>query len=908
MAIDRKISDLDNLPGLQFTPPQDGDYFLIAREDVNNYKLSYTRLADQMRKDVVFTTGDQTIEGQKTFDEAIIGNLEGYSKYVRNGLYITGDQEVGGIKTFTEFILGNISGNLSGTAQYVVSGVYQTGDQTIYGVKSFEDDIFISGKSLDSHIKYVISNSNSDLSDKISSGVFVTGDQYISGIKSFDSFISGNVSGNLSGTALYVQSGVYTSGDQSIEGRKDFQGDLFISGKPFTDYSTKLSPEDVLVITGHDQVITGKKVFYDSLIPSGGITTTGEERSLLIKDHLTNVGYVPDEALTIAFPSGVYVTGSDFHVEGKIYAGEIESVDSIAGDSGAMVLTDGRDPALFEGPEESLTMAFQSGVFITGSDLHVEGKIYAGEIDAVDSIAGDSGAMVLTDGRDPALFEGPEESLTMAFQSGVFITGSDLHVEGKIYAGEIDAVDSIAGESGSMVLTDGRDPANFEGPDYSLVMAFQSGVYVTGSDFHVEGKIYAGEIDAVDSIAGDSGAMVLTDGRDPANFEGPEESLTLAFQSGVFITGGAGLHVEGKIYAGEIDAVDSLVGESGSMVLTDGRDPANFEGPDSSLTMAFKSGVFITGGAKLNINNDIIVSGKSFLDWQRNTSLEVLDLAQNLNKENISCNFWWGASSKNVFIPLADSSSIKIHNPEATLQSVKLMNYNGRVKKISYSLTKTNPHGIPNPQFKILVGDAVDYECEDKYEDNKLFLINTIGQQVTDPIASSSIQYPEWEDTYHIYRFMGISYPDNSCCYPTAEKNPEWNELNQQIANNPSFLTPEIIKYNTPQQYIVYSHEFDLDIHFQQNQFLAIQMDKGGNEGSECFNGNINQPIIVNVELEEVKIRNSDEGTQGTLKIEDDIIYCAQDVLECGDGTFLSRDPLNNCQFPKCPDDSIIVD
>ena len=617
----------------------------------------------------------------------------------------------------------------------------------------------------------------------------------------------------------------------------------------------------------------------------------------------------PEESLTMAFQSGVFITGSDLHVEGKIYAGEIDAVDSIAGDSGAMVLTDGRDPANFEGPEESLTMAFQSGVFITGSDLHVEGKIYAGEIDAVDSIAGESGSMVLTDGRDPALFEGPDYSLVMAFQSGVYVTGSDFHVEGKIYAGEIDAVDSIAGDSGAMVLTDGRDPALFEGPEESLTMAFQSGVFITGSDLHVEGKIYAGEIDAVDSIAGDSGAMVLTDGRDPANFEGPEESLTMAFQSGVFITGGAGLHVEGKIYAGEIDAIDSLVGESGSMVLTDGRDPSNFEGPDSSLTMAFKSGVFITGGAKLNINNDIIVSGKSFLDWQRSTSLEVLDLAQNLNKENISCNFWWGASSKNVFIPLADASSIKIHNPEATLQSVKLMNYNGRVKKISYSLTKTNPHGIPNPQFKILVGDAVDYECEDKYEDNKLFLINTIGQQITDPIASSSIQYPEWEDTYHIYRFMGDSYPDNSCCYPTAEKNPEWSELNQKIASqDPSFVTPEIIKYSTPQQYIVYSHEFDLDIHFQQNQFLAIQMDKGGNEGSECFNGNINQPIIVNVELEEVKIRNSDEGTQGTLKIEDDIIYCAQDVLECGDGTFLSRDPLNNCQFPKCPDDSIIVD
>ena len=73
----------------------------------------------------------------------------------------------------------------------------------------------------------------------------------------------------------------------------------------------------------------------------------------------------------------------------------------------------------------------------------------------------------------------------------------------------------------------------------------------------------------------------------------------MAFKSGVFITGGADLHVEGKIFADEIEAIDSIAGESGAMVLTDGRDPALFQGPDESLSMAFKSGVFITGGADL---------------------------------------------------------------------------------------------------------------------------------------------------------------------------------------------------------------------------------------------------------------------------------------------------------------------
>ena len=118
--------------------------------------------------------------------------------------------------------------------------------------------------------------------------------------------------------------------------------------------------------------------------------------------------------------------------------------------------------------------------------------------------------MVFTDGRDPALFEGPDNSLSMAFENGVYITGgvggqlADLHVEGTVFATQIDALNEIVGESGSMVFTDGRDPALFEGPDNSLSLAFSSGVYITGQDpseanLYVQGSgafktLYAEEI------------------------------------------------------------------------------------------------------------------------------------------------------------------------------------------------------------------------------------------------------------------------------------------------------------------------------------------------------------------------------------------------------------------------------
>ncbi len=44
------------------------------------------------------------------------------------------------------------------------------------------------------------------------------------------------------------------------------------------------------------------------------------------------------------------------------------------------------------------------------------------------------------------------------------------------------------------------------------------------------------------------------------------------------------------------------------------------------------------------------------------------------------------------------------------------------------------------------------------------------------------------------------------------------------------------------------------------------------------------------------------ESNQETLEINDnDQIFCAQDAKECPDGTFVGRDPKNNCEFEPCP-------
>ena len=745
MATDKKISDLDPIPGS--ARPADEDLLITAREDSTNFKIPFSGFAQHSAERVnsAFTTGDQTINGVKTFSSFIMGNisgkLSGVARYAQDGVYTTGDQTIGGVKTFSNFIFSNVSGNLSGIARHVQDGVYTTGNQTIDGVKTFSD--FISGnvsgnlsgtaryvehgvyttgdqtiageKTFSNFIKGNVSGNLSGTARYVQDGVYTTGDQTINGVKTFSSFISGN----LSGTAIYakyVQSGVYTSGDQNIYGTKDFKGELLLSGSPvLTEDNFGGSIKDVVYLTGN-QFLSGDKTFYEYIKPSGGIVASNEEPIVITDGGNPNSYKFSKKSLSLAFESGVFITGgaaggkSDLHVEGTVFADRINSLEDIVGESGAMVFTDGRDPALFEGPDKSLSMAFQSGVFITGgaggekANLHVEGTVFADRIDSLEDIVGESGAMVFTDGRDPALFEGPDKSLAMAFQSGVFITGgvggekANLHVEGTVFADRIDSLEDIVGESGAMVFTDGRDPALFEGPDKSLSMAFQSGVFITGgvggekANLHVEGTVFADRIDSLEDIVGESGAMVFTDGRDPALFEGPDKSLSMAFQSGVFITGGVGgekanLHVEGTVFADRIDSLEDIIGESGAMVFTDGRDPALFEGPDKSLSMAFQSGVFITGEAGETADLFVQGSGIFYGGVRINGDLEVdsLNVASIVSHDYIYSHFTQDTNgNQDFFIPLHAGEGVinESNTPFASRGHTLVTPYKGRINKI----------------------------------------------------------------------------------------------------------------------------------------------------------------------------------------------------------------------------------
>jgi hypothetical protein len=75
---------------------------------------------------VVYSIGDQTISGVKTFATGI---------FAPNLVYNTGDQTISGVKTFA-------------TGIFAPNLVYNTGDQTISGVKTFANNLQVSGTGI----------------------------------------------------------------------------------------------------------------------------------------------------------------------------------------------------------------------------------------------------------------------------------------------------------------------------------------------------------------------------------------------------------------------------------------------------------------------------------------------------------------------------------------------------------------------------------------------------------------------------------------------------------------------------------------------------------------------------------------------------------------------------------------
>ena len=92
----------------------DTDQLYISQGEFEDKRIAVSAFVDSVEESlsVVTLDGDQEIDGEKTFTEAIVADVTGN-------------------------LTGDVTGDLTGNADTVTNGVYTTGDQTIGGVKTF---------------------------------------------------------------------------------------------------------------------------------------------------------------------------------------------------------------------------------------------------------------------------------------------------------------------------------------------------------------------------------------------------------------------------------------------------------------------------------------------------------------------------------------------------------------------------------------------------------------------------------------------------------------------------------------------------------------------------------------------------------------------------------------------------
>jgi hypothetical protein len=282
------LNNIDNLSfsGVDITITS-GSVVLTNRPTVNGTGVLLSGEAARLPTTIVYTTGNQNISGTKNFYTRPTVNGTGVllsgERPTVNGtgvllsgevptlpptiVYTTGDQTISGIKTFLDDL--NISGdltlngglyindieelNLSGANIYADNLVYNIGNQTISGVKTFDLQPILSGNplitgnlSLYATTTNLASTGNTLTTNLASTGntlttnLASTGSTLVNRINSLSGTLTGNYGTitNLASTGSTLVnridslsgSAVLITGNQTISGIKTFTTGVNISG------------------------------------------------------------------------------------------------------------------------------------------------------------------------------------------------------------------------------------------------------------------------------------------------------------------------------------------------------------------------------------------------------------------------------------------------------------------------------------------------------------------------------------------------------------------------------------------------------------------------------------------------------------------------------------------------------
>ena len=190
--------------------------------------ITTTKLADASVTDAKIVT----VAGSK-----VTGNISGNAGTVTNGVYTVGDQTIAGVKTFSSTIVGSVSGN----AATVTTNANLTGPVTSVGNATAIANGAITNAMLANSAVANLSGTNTGdqttitgNAGTVTNGVYTVGDQTIAGVKTFSSTIVGSVSGNaanVTGTVAIANGG---TGATTAAGARTNLGGTTVGGNFFT--------------------------------------------------------------------------------------------------------------------------------------------------------------------------------------------------------------------------------------------------------------------------------------------------------------------------------------------------------------------------------------------------------------------------------------------------------------------------------------------------------------------------------------------------------------------------------------------------------------------------------------------------------------------------------------------------
>jgi hypothetical protein len=307
---------------------------------------TYAAASGTFGPNVVYTTGNQSLTGIKTFllspvvpysgsastvtsAQWSIDKLNTLSGYFNgNFVQILGTQVISGSKTFMVSVgvanptttgdavnLGYLTG-VSGVLALATAGagapnaVFRTGDQTISGIKTFTGAVFGSPTNTGHAINlgYLTGVSGVIIGQIVGGGgapnaVFTTGDQTVGGLKTFTGTVFVNSPTNtghavnlgyltgVSGVLAAAGGGgapnaVFTTGDQTIGGLKTFTGTVFVNSPTNTGHAVNLG-----YLTGVSGVLSavvgGGTTNYYYITGTGVVTA-----SSFASGNITNTFYI----------------------------------------------------------------------------------------------------------------------------------------------------------------------------------------------------------------------------------------------------------------------------------------------------------------------------------------------------------------------------------------------------------------------------------------------------------------------------------------------------------------------------------------------------------------------------------------------------------------------------------------